>query len=67
MRRRRCRSAREPRGSAELDAKVDWLTAASSTNRPPRSGAASTRCAIEAMTFDQAIATTESQIALLAQ
>ncbi|MFI4930562.1 MAG: enoyl-CoA hydratase/isomerase family protein [Burkholderiales bacterium] len=53
--------------AAELDAKVDWLVGRIVDKSPTaiRRGKYAMR-AIEAMTFDQAIATTESQIALLA-
>ena len=53
--------------AAELDAKVDWLLARVVDKSPTaiRRGKYAMR-AIEAMNFDQAIAYTESQIALLA-
>ncbi len=53
--------------ATELDAKVDWLVGRIVDKSPTaiRRGKYAMR-AIEAMTFDQAIATTESQIALLA-
>jgi len=52
--------------AAELDAKVEWLLARIAGNSPTaiRRGKYAMR-AIEAMSFDQAIAYTESQIALL--
>ena len=53
--------------AAELDAKTDWLVARIADKSPTaiRRGKYALR-AIEAMNFDQAIAYTESQIALLA-
>ena len=53
--------------AAELDAKTDWLIARIADKSPTaiRRGKYALR-AIEAMSFDQAIAYTESQIALLA-
>ena len=53
--------------AAELDAKVDWLLGRLVDKSPTaiRRGRYAMR-AIEAMSFDQAIASTESQIALLA-
>ncbi|HEY6354544.1 MAG TPA: enoyl-CoA hydratase-related protein, partial [Burkholderiaceae bacterium] len=53
--------------ATELDAKVDWLVGRIVDKSPTaiRRGKYAMR-AIEAMTFDQAIVTTESQIALLA-
>ena len=53
--------------AAELDAKTDWLVARIADKSPTaiRRGKYALR-AIEAMSFDQAIAYTESQIALLA-
>jgi methylglutaconyl-CoA hydratase len=53
--------------AAELDAKTDWLIARVTEKSPTaiRRGKYALR-AIEAMSFDQAIAYTESQIALLA-
>ncbi len=53
--------------AAELDAKVEWLVARIVDKSPTgiRRGKYAMR-AIEAMSFDQAIAYTESQIALLA-
>jgi enoyl-CoA hydratase/carnithine racemase len=53
--------------AAELDAKTDWLVARVIDKSPTaiRRGKYALR-AIEAMSFDQAIAYTESQIALLA-
>ena len=53
--------------AAELDAKTDWLIARVADKSPTaiRRGKYALR-AIEAMSFDQAIAYTESQIALLA-
>ncbi|MBS3996868.1 MAG: enoyl-CoA hydratase/isomerase family protein, partial [Hydrogenophaga sp.] len=53
--------------AAELDAKTDWLLARLVDKSPTaiRRGKYAMR-AIEAMSFDQAIAYTESQIALLA-
>ncbi len=54
--------------AAELDAKTDWLVGRITDKSPTaiRRGKYALR-AIEGMTFDQAIAFTESQIALLAQ
>jgi len=54
--------------SAELDAKTDWLIARIADKSPTaiRRGKYALR-AIEAMSFDQAIAYTENQIATLAQ
>ena len=53
--------------AAELDAKVDWLVKRLTDKSPTaiRRGKYAMR-AIAAMSFDQAIAYTESQIALLA-
>jgi methylglutaconyl-CoA hydratase len=53
--------------AAELDAKVEWLVNVLAANSPTalRRGRYALR-AIEAMSFDQAIAYTESQIALMA-
>ena len=53
--------------SSELDAKIDWLVQRIVDKSPTaiRRGKYAMR-AIEAMSFDQAIAYTESQIALLA-
>ena len=69
MPRRRCRPAcvNHVVPAAELDAKVDWLVGRIVDKSPTaiRRGKYAMR-AIEAMTFDQAIAYTESQIALLA-